>query len=327
MINFLKHEDQYTRLNDETLRKHASITNGTYSIGSGLNYDDITDFESAIGAQMDGNLTGEHANEETVISSIITFDTDTNSYLLKLTAESGAEHDGSAYGNGARINYSTSSRIQFVETNDGDLDDIEISKLALDVSGNGNEGVYFRDGGNSGNTLVNRLLIKCDGGCYRGISIYYAWKNAIIQNCIVYGLTRVSTTYGGIVTETRAACSHLLYNNTSVKNYQNYVQSRATDEGTKIWKNNLAQGNTGGSDYAGLYFGTTAKNISEDATSPDAAYRSKDLHTNSVFVDYANDNYKIDKDGDSTNLAIVDDGEDLSGTFTDDINHDSGRRP
>ena len=50
-----------------------------------------------------GNLTGEHANEETDISTIVIFDVDTATYILKLTAVSGAEHSGGAYGNGARI--------------------------------------------------------------------------------------------------------------------------------------------------------------------------------------------------------------------------------
>lgn len=66
-------------------------------------------------------------------------------------------------------------------------------------------------------------------------------------------------------------------------------------------------------------FGTHAKNVSEDATSPDAAYQSKDVHTNSVFENYGSDDYRLDSGGDTTNLAILDDGDDLSGTFTDDI--------
>jgi hypothetical protein len=70
-------------------------------------------------------------------------------------------------------------------------------------------------------------------------------------------------------------------------------------------------------------FGTTAKNVSEGNSdpgwSPDAAYRGKDFHTNTIFNGYATNDYTLDAAGDSTNLAVCDDGDDLSGTFTDDI--------
>ena len=321
LINFLKHEDQYTRLNDETLRKHASITNGTYSIGAELDYDDITDFESAIGAQMDGDLTGEHADEETVIATAVTFDTDTNSYLLKLTASSGAEHNGASYGNGARINYGTVDDIRLDGAN---LADVEISKLAFDVGGSGNACIRVITTDITGNNLFNRLLIKGDNSSERGFYLQdgSGWGTVIIQNCIIYNFTNGD---GIVYAWSNANANYNFYNNTIVK-CLNGIRELISTYGTVNIKNNLFQGNTTSS-FNGTNWGTTAKNISEDANSPDAAYRSKDLHTNSVFVNYASDNYKIDKDGDSTNLAIVDDGEDLSGTFTDDINHDSGWRP
>ena len=319
--NVIKFEDDWERLDDWSDRKHASITNGTYSIGSGLDYDDITDFEAAIGAQMDGDLTGEHADEETVIATAVTFDTDTNSYLLKLTASSGAEHNGASYGNGARINYGTVDDIRLDGAN---LADVEISKLAFDVGGSGNACIRVITTDITGNNLFNRLLIKGDNSSERGFYLQdgSGWGTVIIQNCIIYNFTNGD---GIVYAWSNANANYNFYNNTIVK-CLNGIRELISTYGTVNIKNNLFQGNTTSS-FNGTNWGTTAKNISEDANSPDAAYRSKDLHTNSVFVNYASDNYKIDKDGDSTNLAIVDDGEDLSGTFTDDINHDSGWRP
>ena len=325
--NVIKFEDDWERLDDWSDRKHASITNGTYSIGSDLDYDDITDFEAAIGAQMDGNLTGEHNNEETVISSAVLFDTDTNGSLLKLTAASGAEHNGAAYGNGARINYGAFDSIVFDETNDGDLADIEISKLALNMDGSGNDGVRLDDVG--GNALINRMLVKGGAGSSSGIEVLaLSGLNAIVKNNIVYDVGDGSGDGGFRFFSAFNSSVITMYNNTIISCYEGIIQESSSGNDTLTFKNNLVQ-DSGNADFRddGEGFGTTAKNISEDATSPDASYRSKDLHTNSVFVNYASDNYKIDKDGDSTNLAIIDDGEDLSAIFTDDINHDSGRRP
>ena len=98
-------------------------------------------------------------------------------------------------------------------------------------------------------------------------------------------------------------------------------QDAASTSHTYIVKNNLIQGSIN-NDFQddGGGFGTTAKNISEDATSPDASYQSKDVHTNSVFLNYASDDYRLDSGGDVTNLAIVDDGENLFGSgVTEDI--------
>ena len=325
--DILKHEDDWERLSSDKLLKHASITSGTYSIGDTLDYDDITDFESAIGAQMDGNLTGEHADEETTISSSVQFDTDTNSYLLKLTANTGAEHDGSAYGNGARINCATICRIYLNADGSDTLDDIEISNLAIDVSGYANEGITSRlAGNNGGGVLINRVLIKGDSDTNYGIYISNLNGNVVVRNSICYGIGGSSGRGGFFVYSSQPGRIISFLNNTAISCYDGFRSEESSTSSTFTFTNNLAQDNTVDFADAGAGFGTTAKNISEDATSPDAAYRSKDLHTNSVFVNYANDNFKIDKNGDSTNLAIIDDGEDLSAIFTDDINHDAGRR-
>jgi hypothetical protein len=86
-----------------------AITSGSYTIGAAADYATLNDFNAAIEAQLDGDLTALHLDEETSIASTIQFDTDTNSYLLKITAQSGAAHSGTfgadphAAGAGARV--------------------------------------------------------------------------------------------------------------------------------------------------------------------------------------------------------------------------------
>lgn len=302
--SLIKHEDVDTRLDATKLLQHASITSGTHSIGDGVDYDyaTITAFEAAIGAQLTGNLTGGHNAEETAISTVVTFDTDTNTYLLKLTAQSGDEHNGGAYGNGARINCASADYLSFDETTADHLADVEVSNLAIDASGSNNRGIYHIDAG-SGSFLVNRVLVKGDSSSK---NLCRSDQTADWRNNIIYGAsgaTRAGLTLNGTGTA---------YNNTVCKCTEGFSFGISG----LIAKNNLAQGNT--TDYSSSA-NTTAKNISEDATSPDVAYRSKDLHTNSVFKNYASDDFRLDSAGDATNLAIVDDGDDLSGTFTDDI--------
>jgi len=307
---------------DYTLSK-GTIAEGTFSIGSGLNYDTVNAFEADIidpgTGPLTGNLTGEHNNEETSTTAEVYFDVDTATYLFKLTAQSGDEHNGGAYGNGARINMGTWDIIQFKESIAGKFDNIEVSNLAFDISGSYNSGVQLRDGADTGVMTLNRLLLKGDVSSNWGIDHHGAARNINVRNCICYGFTNAN--YHGLGVSGDSSGDKYILNNTCIGNYNNIRELTAEVVGTLTVKNNLCQADAGGEDYsdAGGGFGTHAYNISEDDTSPDEAYQSKDVHTNSVFKDYANDDYRLDSDGDVTNLAIVDDGEDLSGTFTDDI--------
>jgi hypothetical protein len=141
----------------------------------------------------------------------------------------------------------------------------------------------------------------------------------VIYNNIIYDFFDTGS-HGIRSNVTFSQTSNGLIANNTVINCYNGIDTDSTSGGTQSLVNNLVQdGNVSGSDYVKGGTWSSAKNISEDATSPNAAYQSKDVHTNSVFQDYANDNFKLDSGGDVTNLAIVDDGDDLSVNFTDDI--------
>lgn len=320
----LMHEERDTREDPSKLEQHASITSGTHSIGNELDYDTVEDFEAAIGSQLSGDLTGEVNDEEVPFGTDTTFDTDTNTNLLKLTAQSGDEHTGGAYGNGARINFDAFNDINFNETTNGDLDDIEVSNLAFDIQGAGNIALNLVDGSDSGSWLVNRCLMKGDSGTRIGIASRDATaQNINIRNNICYDIT--DGTFGdGIAFFMFSGAAFTIYNNTCIacrRGINNEANSTLT---ALVVQNNLTQANTTDMEGSG-WPSNTAKNITEDDSGPDAAYDDTDVNTNSVFLNYGSDDFRINVAGDSTNLAIVDDGEDLSGTFTDDV-QGAGRR-
>lgn len=320
--SYLFHEEDKTRLDHDFSNVKASWTSGDYTIGAvdpstmDGHATDLADAESNLDAQFTGDVTLHHLDEETAISAAVTFDVDTNAHTLTITAESGAEHNGGAYGNGARINYGTVDSIKFDETTAGHLAKVEVSKLAIDASGSANYGISASDCGDTSLTIY-RMLVKCDADSHEGIFVNSdAAFNVLVYDNIVYGSSG-ATEYGISLVRSIAGGTCQVYNNTCIGNDINIYISWP-GSGSHTIKNNLCQ-DAVTSDYSLTNVDSSSKNISEDATSPDAAYQSKDLHTNSVFEDYASDDYRLDADGDSTNLAIVDDGDDLSGTFEDDI--------
>jgi len=321
LMKIVKTKGLHARIDPKKLLTHGSISSGTYQIGAEADYATIASFEADIAGQLTGDLTAEHQNEETAISSFVTFDIETGSYLLKLTAKSGAEHNGGPYGNGARINTGTNDSIYFNEANEGTLKNVEVSKIAFDVSGSSNLALHIKNCGKDGIVTINRLLIKGDPNSNYGIrAVAY---NIILRNNIIYGVGNVGLFSGINLNTGNYTDFAYVYNNTCIDCYYGFWSG---GNGTNlVFKNNISQA-ARNSDYGGV-FGTNAKNISEDDTSPNSSYRSKDLHTNSVFFDYANNDYRIDRNGDAVNLAIIDDGENLSGVFTDDIANDTGYRP
>lgn len=313
----LKNEDVHTRLSAEKDQTASTIYSGTYSIGSGLDYATVTLFEADIGDPMTGDLIGEHNAEETSISADILFATATSGHLLKLTAQSGDEHNGATYGNGARVNFATYNEIKW---SDSDLANVEVSNLAFDVSGAGNYALYLLS---CGSTLakLNRLLIKGDSNTIYGLRLDYAGVNLRVTNCTIYGIGNGGSDAAILLDAEFSGGGNTwaIYNNTCIKNYCGIYEGSTTPAGTITATNNLFQGNT--TDWYDANSGITSGgyNITEDATSPDGSpYVSLNVHdATSSFVDYANDDYKLTTGG--SDNGTIDDGDDLSGTFTDDI--------
>ena len=306
-----------------TITAIASDTSLTVSVAFSDNANDTTPeviplyativaFEADIADPLTGDLTGLHLAEETATSAKVTFATDVATFLLKLTAASGAEHDGTGYGNGARIAYGAADGMLIDEVSAGDMDNVEISNLAFQGANNLTM-IYASDVGDGTGIKINRCLM--DGAAasnLTGVRCGTGATNITLTNNIIYDCTIGVQ----LISFNRI---YFVANNTCIKNTTGFWQDHPSSASNTTFKNNLAQEN--GTDYLndGGGFGTTAKNISEDGSGPDAAYDNTDVNTNSIFNGYATDDYTLDSAGDATNLAIADDGDDLSGTFTDDI--------
>lgn len=321
--HLLKHEDEFHRKSTENDQKHASIASGSYEIGAAAAYATWTAFEADFAAQLTGDLYGLGLDEETAITGYITYDVDCNGNTLHLVAKTGAEHNGGAYGNGARVAFGTNDC--FANLDDGasgaNLTDVIVEKIALNIAGGGNKGIQIDESGAGGEIKINRMLIAGDSNSVFGIEVYYYYNNVKLTNNIVYGVGDGGTDAGIHFSRFRSGQTVYCCNNTCIKNYNNFYQDDVYSLGTYTFKNNLAQGNTGGADYAddGGGFGTTAKNYGED-DSPDALIGNFHDGT-SNFINYDANDYRIASGGDAIDTLKA--GEDLTGTFTDDINGDT----
>ena len=312
-------------------REIATITNSTTATvtaawGSDLDedltpeeipYATFTSAEADLGSTLTDNLTLEHLDEQTSISTDVTFGLSTGGYTLTLTAKDGEKHDGTS-GNGARVLVGNASSIKIDEITNGTLDDCVISDLNFIATGTAADGILVNDGGDNGTIIVERCVIQGDGNSDVGILIGGIIDNLIIRNNIIYDMAQ-----SGIENiSANTIKTWEIYNNTIINCVTGFNLLDSTMQASLVItvKNNLFQAN-GTNDWvvvdatppAGL---TTDKNYTEDATSPDALQETFHDGT-SNFVDYASDNFLIDSGGDSlTNLA---DGADLTGTFTDDI--------
>lgn len=319
--NYLFHEDGATRRESQyssLVNPSEFISTGTFAIGVGETYTTVSAWEAAIDATLTGNLTGEIKDEEIAESTVITFTPDTAGFLLKLTAVAGAEHDGTGF-NGARINFGTNDKISIFEASPGTLDDFELSNIAFDISGT-NRAIHLINGGDAGLFTVNRIFVTGDTSTRTGIEIDDEATNALIKNNIICNIGNAAGESGIKINHTTAGRVLDVFNNTLAKNYENIKHAMASSSATLTIKNNITQGATGGGDFvtAGAGWGTTAKNISEDATSPDVALRSINLHDATTnFQDYTNDNYLMASGG--SEIDTLKAAEDLTGIFTDDI--------
>jgi len=321
--DILKHEDIDTHLDDIGLLTKGSVSAGTFQIGTGGGADYATWdlFFADWAAQMTNDLKGEGQDEETATAQSADIYIDTNGYKLTITTEVGAENGGTY--SGCRVNFGTSNKWEFDESSNGTFDDFEISKIAMDCTGGNNYGIRLFDGGDNGSWLANRMYIKGGSTDLAGLYVYYQTTNVTVRNNILHGFgDGDGSVNAGLflnLSNAESTSNYYFYNNTCCKNYNNFRQysSDLSNSPTIITKNNLCQGNLGGSDYldAGAGFGTTAKNYGE-SDSPDAL--TENFHDGtSNFTNYDGNDYTMASGGDA--ITTLKAGEDLTGIFTDSI--------
>jgi hypothetical protein len=313
LSSLLKNEETNERIDKTTLNLKASVSSGTYSIGSGLDYDDLVAFEADIAAAQTGELVAEHNAEETTYNSDLTFNHDNSSYNLIIRPQTGDGHNSTSWqSDKARLSFGgyDSLVLDCTGTAEVIIEDMQISK-----DGAGYPTIDPKaDGGNK----IQRCILR-NTQTTNNINIVEAntYRDVTLINNIIYATQAGNGSAGIILHGPSSGKTHTVYNNTVAKFDNNIYQDDTSIGGTLNCKNNLAQGGIT-NDYKddGGGFGTHSKNVSEDATSPDASYQSLDKH--SVFNDYSNDDYGL-----SSSDTDLDDGDDLSGTFTDDIDGDT----
>jgi hypothetical protein len=194
--------------------------------------------------------------------------------------------------------------------------DVRITGLQIDITSARTEGPIIAGILAEGDANVAQYFIgniirgtNATGGT-RGIR---CTNSANIWNNIIYDQL-VNVQSHGLSLTPATGTTQNVYNNT-VYGCVEGINVTAYTTGTLNLRNNLANGNTADYYSEGGYTRNSSFNISEDASSPDASYRSLAV----TFANEASDDFHL---GASDTLA-KDAGTDLSGTFTTDIDGDT----
>jgi len=327
-VTYILNENDYTRLTPSVDVRPGTIdAAGTYTVGTGQTYADWSDAIADLPADIDaittpGNITLRgNTNEVISENTALLIALDTGAYTLTLDAASGVKHSG-IY-DGHRISFTTASdTFSLDETNADTLSSTAIRDLAFLIADGAYTGAaaYVDIASTPGTHIFERNIVS---GVTK-VNLNFGIRAA--NQWVGYGIIARNNIIYGVNTGLHANCTYATsstvyyYNNTVAKCTIGVHQDNATVATTVAeLKNNLCQGNT--TDYVddGAGWGATATNVSEDATSPDGgAYINLNCHdATSCFTDYDANNYLLAAGG--TELTTLDDGENLSGTFTDDI--------
>ena len=304
---YINHEDGKQRLFNKLDKGGTISAAGTYSIGTGMTYADLGEFEADLPANLTspsvgGTVVGEfQVSEETDLDGTsVGFTHITNgSDNLKISVNSANRHSGVWTTNKAHI-IAASGGISIGYY----CYHFTMEYLQID-SGNG---VNFGD--NEKGTFTMHSCIN------KGkVRIYPLYKNSD-GTYNVYNNVFTGGVYGIFMSIPAGQTSVAnIFNNTIIKNTTGvYFYYTGADSATTI-KNNVIQGNTDDwNDCVNATFTSTC-NIVEQDDGPDVGYDSINLHDAvSNFVDYDNDNYMLVSGG--SEIGTLDDATD-PGTMPD----------
>jgi hypothetical protein len=230
------------------------------------------------------------------------------SYYIDIKTSSGHRHDGKW--NTAKyrlVGGSNYNHVINVGTNN-----VRITGLQIDITSARTEGPIICGINSEGDANVSQYFIgniirgtNATGGTQgiRANNSCNIWNNVIYDHLVNIQSLGLSLTPSTGVTQN-------VYNNT-VYGCVEGINVVAYSTGVLNLRNNLCNGNT--TDYysEGGYTRNSSFNISEDTSSPDASYRSKAV----TFVNEASDDFHLSV----SDTNAKDQGTDLSGTFTTDI--------
>jgi len=259
----------------------------------------------------DVEIDGTWSSADTTEVLVHNYTTTVNDYINIYTTTT-ARHDGTANAVSAKNNYRM------------DNDSVNVSSLYLSnafTTVNGIEifsssptqwqrtGIYAPN--LDGIVVCNNIIH--DGTMYYGAIYIYYTRGGIFYNNIIYDMTESSDNKdpGGIyIVDDRDV---FIYNNTVFNCDPVGIKTASANRG--ILKNNIANGNT--TDYSGTFDTDSTTNITEDGSGPATGLITHALD----FVS------KVGGSEDfhlaATDTEAINAGEDLSATFTDDIDGDT----
>jgi hypothetical protein len=295
LSSIIKNEDTDHRLPVEKMVYGTIDAAGTYTVGTAQTYATWVAAEADLPANFDamgtpGNIIFSGNTDEELSQGGMTWHQGTGAYTLTLTAADSVKHNGGAYGNGHRINWN--SDYDSWDINDSYANNLKITiqKLAFDISGVVNYGVY---GSICKQLIVERCVIKGDADSSSGIYVCYNDETAVIRNNIIYGCS--GTNGKGIQFQNEWGYTFIfIANNTCFSNrygISTNFDSAGDGGGTLNVGNNVCGDNSSGDYYQILPCADiNSINVSKDG-SGSTSYTG---WTNTAcFTDYANKDFRL----------------------------------
>lgn len=281
--------------------KTVKPTGGDYSTLEGClndNEDDLVSLGACLFAEIDGDWM---SSPDTTIVNAHNYTTDENCYVNIYTKAGDARHNGVL--DGKETAYSLESGVYSGNAFSSTVDFIYIDGLQI-------------KGANDTYDVLNISATTSYSQVGATISNCLLFKNGTSGNCIIVTGGQGAFIYNNICMQagTGIILSYFwdtyIYSNTVVlANGSGIEVSNNPYSLTPLIYNNLCNGN--GQDYDGTWDGSSASNISEDTSSPNSAYREKVA----TFVDNENFDFHLSP----SDTVAIDEGVDLSGDFTTDI--------
>ncbi|MBN2094345.1 MAG: hypothetical protein JW740_03205, partial [Candidatus Zambryskibacteria bacterium] len=167
------------------------------------------------------------------------------------------------------------------------------------------------------NIIFKNNIVHGEGtNAYRGI---YGpdYGKASIYNNTIYNFQGGGSAGSGISVATDNATNYNYYYNNTIFGCRNGVYDAGNNN--SVLKNNISMNNIS-VDYSAVTFGTADKNVSSDASAPGTTVATGKTSYGDYFTDYTI--YDFHLKGTGLSLFGIS-GDDLSGTFTDDIDGDT----
>lgn len=319
---------QYANADTTKYLKFGCANNGTgnadncaASNGAAGAYNTLSNWEAqnadltGTGIQTLNVLCHDCSSADSTAVYILSWTTTASDYI-NIVVDSSARHSGVWSTSKYRLDTSYAyGSLRILPSTHLKMDGIQIGNTSS--SGAEYSAIQLQASGNSGSLTIANSILKSTS--------YYAIGSSN-DGCLslnIYNNLLIST--GGATAVFRfhpSTCTFDIYNNTFISGGGSYgvvLSGRTSWAGIANFKNNLIYG-AATTDYAFENYGsgtlTTANNATADTSSPNDTYDSQCTETNGsdCFVDSANGDYHLISTAD-----VIDDGADLSGTFTTDI--------